>query len=110
MTSLLEQHCQPCAGGIPPLSPERVTELLPQISDWKLSDDGHWIQRTFKFKNFADALEFVNQIGAIAETEDHHPDIELGWGKATVKFTTHVAKGLTENDFIMAAKINELSK
>lgn len=78
------------------------------VKDWEISEDAKFISKKFKFKNFADALDFVNKVGAIAESEGHHPDIELGWGKVKIVLTTHAIGGLSQNDFIVAAKINAI--
>jgi 4a-hydroxytetrahydrobiopterin dehydratase len=104
--SLATKHCVPCKGGIPPLTRAEAEAYLKDAPGWDLSADGTRIQRNFKFKNFVSALSFVNQIGGLAESEGHHPDISLGWGYCTVTLYTHKIKGLHENDFIMAAKIN----
>jgi 4a-hydroxytetrahydrobiopterin dehydratase len=82
--------------------------LLFHVKDWVLSQDAKSISKKFEFKNFAEALAFVNKVGAIAESEGHHPDIELGWGKVNITLTTHAIGGLSQNDFIVAAKINNI--
>lgn len=105
--SLSQQHCTPCRGGIPPLTREQTSDLLPQVPEWRLADDVSRISRTYKFKNFAEALAYVNKIGAVAESEGHHPDISFGWGYCTVMLYTHKIKGLHENDFIIAAKFDD---
>ena len=87
---------------------ELLTELLKQIDGWTLSGDARWISKEFKFKDFKEALAFTDRVGAIAESEGHHPDIQFGWGKATIELTTHAIKGLSENDFILAAKIDKI--
>lgn len=102
---LAEKHCIPCKGGVPPLTGEPLQELAAQVPEWKVVD-GHHLERVFKFPNFVTALDFINRIGAIAETEFHHPDLELGWGRVGVKIYTHKINGLTESDFILAAKID----
>lgn len=103
MAKLADRDCVPCRGGIPPLVAALVAPLLAQLDGW--SDvDAHHIEKTYRFKDFARALEFVNRIGAIAEEQDHHPDLYLAWGKVRVKIWTHAVDGLTENDFILAAK------
>ena len=84
--------------------------FLKEIPEWMLSDDGDKIERQFPFDDFAKAMAFVNKVGDLAEAEGHHPDISFGWGYANVIFFTHKIKGLHENDFIMAAKVNELNK
>lgn len=102
--SLKDLKCVPCKGGVPPLAEARAAELLAMLhADWKLVDNHH-IERVFKFKNFADALAFTNRVGAVAEEQGHHPDMELGWGRVKIILFTHKIKGLTESDFIMAAK------
>ena len=106
--SLTAKQCIPCQGGIPPLPRHEAEKYLVETPGWTLAEDSSIIQRTFKFKNFASALDFVNRIGRLAEGEGHHPDITFGWGYCTVVLQTHKIKGLHENDFIMAAKINAL--
>ena len=106
---LSAKSCTPCRGGIPPLTPEEVEGHHQQTPAWDVRDDGHRIERTFRFKNFAEALTFVNQVGALAEAEGHHPDVCFGWGYATVSLQTHKIKGLHENDFIMAAKLDRMA-
>jgi 4a-hydroxytetrahydrobiopterin dehydratase len=109
MTELAAKTCTPCRGGVPPLRPEEAEAYLRQAADWQLRDGGKRIERTYWFKNFKQALAFVDRVGALAEDEGHHPDITFGWGYATISLHTHKIKGLHENDFIMAAKINRLS-
>ncbi len=109
MTELAAQTCTPCRGGVPPLGRDQAEAYLAQAEDWQLLDDGKRIERRFKFKNFGAALAFVDRVGALAEAEGHHPDITFGWGYATVSLHTHKIRGLHENDFIMAAKINRLA-
>ena len=84
--------------------------LLKQIKAWTLSGDARWVSKEFKFKNFAEAMKFANAISDIAEAEGHHPDLQISWGKAVVELTTHNIKGLSENDFIMAAKIDNIAE
>ena len=108
MNNLTEKKCVACEGFETPLNYVEAEVLLKQIPGWAVSDDAKWLSRAFKFKDFAEALAFVNKIGAIAESEGHHPDLELAWGRVGVKLTTHAIKGLSENDFIVAAKINTL--
>jgi len=109
---LVQMKCSACRGDEPPLTDEEIEELMPQTPEWKLVErDGiKRLERTFKFRNFADALEFVNEVGRIAEEEGHHPVIELSWGRATVAWYTHKIEGLHQNDFIMAAKTDELRR
>ncbi|RMH10095.1 MAG: 4a-hydroxytetrahydrobiopterin dehydratase [Nitrospirae bacterium] len=102
--SLADQKCVPCRGGVPPLEPAKVQELLGQLdAGWTVNKDGH-LERTYTFPNFAKALEFVNTVGQIAEEEGHHPDLHLAWGKCKVEVWTHKINGLTESDFYLAAK------
>ena len=108
MTELASKTCTPCRGGVPPLEREEAEGYLGQAEGWQLLDDGKRIERTFKFKNFREALAFIDRVGGLAEAEGHHPDISFGWGYATVSLHTHKIKGLHENDFIMAVKINRL--
>jgi|SRR5581483_2600481 len=103
---LVEKHCIPCRGGVPPLQGEELRSYADQLPEWKVTD-GHHITRTFLFPDFKQALNFVNRVGAVAEAEGHHPDILLTWGKAEVKTYTHKIDGLTESDFILAAKIDQ---
>jgi 4a-hydroxytetrahydrobiopterin dehydratase len=105
--SLATKQCVPCQGGIPPLSRDTAETYLKDTPGWVLSADATRIQRKFKFRDFANAISFVNRIGELAESEGHHPDIAFGWGYCTVTLYTHKIKGLHENDFIMAAKMNE---
>jgi 4a-hydroxytetrahydrobiopterin dehydratase len=106
--ALVEKTCTPCRGGIPPLTRDEALRLQAQAPNWELGDDARRIERTFRLRNFQDALAFVQQVGALAETEGHHPDISFGWGYATVSLATKKIKGLHENDFIMASKIDRL--
>ena len=106
--TLVEKTCAPCRGGIPPLEPEAAASLLVQTPEWELRDDARRIERTFRFRNFREALDFVREVGELAEREGHHPDISFGWGRATVSLSTKKIKGLHENDFIMASKIDRL--
>ena len=93
---------------MPAFSRVEAETLMVQVAGWELNAEAKAISKNFKFKDFAQALSFVNKIGEIAESEEHHPDIELGWGRVKISLTTHAIKGLSENDFIMAAKIDEL--
>lgn len=104
---LLQQKCVPCEGGVDPMTKMDAESMRDfHVKDWEISEDSKNIFKKFKFKDFKDALEFVNKVGAIAESEGHHPDIELGWGKVNITLTTHAIGGLSQNDFIVAAKIN----
>ena len=106
---LVQKTCTPCRGGIPPLSRDEATGYLAQVPGWELADEATRLHRAFKLRNFAEALTFVQKVGSLAETEGHHPDISFGWGYATISLRTKKIKGLHENDFIMAAKIDELT-
>jgi len=111
MSSLSDFRCVPCRGGEPVLTDEEIADLRPQVPEWAVSEvDGiRHLQRVFKFKNFIQALEFTNQVGALAEAEGHHPALLTEWGRVTVTWWTHKIKGLHRNDFIMAAKTDQLS-
>ena len=108
MSDLSKMDCIPCRGGVPPLSGGRIAELLGQLNGWEVEDQHH-LTRDYTFPDFARALAFVNQAGAIAEQQGHHPDLLLVWGKVGVKIWTHKIDGLTESDFILAAKIDAIS-
>lgn len=105
--ALAQKHCVPCKGGTPALKGEELRSYAAQVPRWTVAQEHH-LTRDFKFPDFRKALAFVNQVGEIAEAEGHHPDIELGWGRAGVKIYTHKVDGLTESDFILAAKIDGL--
>ena len=107
--TLAGKTCTPCKGGIPPLDVQEAERLRAEVPQWELRDGGLSIERTFKSRNFAEALNFVQQVGELAESEGHHPDISFGWGYATVRLQTKKIKGLYENDFILAAKIDRLN-
>ncbi len=104
-SNLADKRCVPCRGGVPPLAGEELKSYSNQVPDWKVIE-GHHISKTFLFPDFAQALAFVNRVGAIAEEQGHHPDLMLAWGKVEVKTYTHKIDGLTESDFILAAKID----
>ncbi len=106
---LLERKCKPCEGGVPPLAPDAAAQLRRALDkEWLISDDGKWIHRTFEFTNFYRTIAFVNAVAWIANNEGHHPDLEVAYGSCVVNYTTHEINGLTENDFICAAKIDRL--
>ncbi len=108
MKDLTSLKCKACEGWMKPLTQEQFIPLLKQVSGWEVIEDIK-IVKNFKFKNFKEALAFVNKIGEIAESENHHPNIFLyGWNKVKITLTTHVLKGLSENDFILAAKIDTI--
>ena len=106
---LAKKHCVSCEGGTPSLPNEKEDELIKQTPDWTLLRDGtHRIHRMFTFKNFKEAISFVNKIAELAESEGHHPDIKIVYSKVQLDLFTHAVGGLSENDFIMAAKINNV--
>ena len=107
MSSLSSRDCVPCRGGVPPLSGEEISRLLKEVSGWEAVGEHH-LRKRYEFKKFAPALEFVNRVGQLAEEQGHHPDICFGWGYAEITIWTHKIDGLTESDFILAAKIDEL--
>ena len=107
--TLTQKTCVPCRGGIPPLTREEAAGYMAQVAGWELSDDAARIERSFDFADFGSAMGFVTKVGDLAEAEGHHPDITFGWGYAKIVFYTHKIKGLHENDFIMAAKVNGLT-
>jgi len=112
VSSLAEKTCVPCRGGVPPLKGAALAEIyhqLPEFANWTI-DNEHHIARSFKFPDFKTALAFVNKIGELAEQQGHHPDIFLAWGKVEVTIWTHKIDGLTESDFILAAKIDQLDR
>ncbi|HUB35049.1 MAG TPA: 4a-hydroxytetrahydrobiopterin dehydratase [Bryobacteraceae bacterium] len=104
---LAEKHCVPCRGGVPPLKGEELEKLRAQLPGWQVVDEHH-LAKLFTFPDFRSALDFVNRAGAVAEEEGHHPDLYLSWGKVEVRTWTHKIDGLTESDFILAAKIDRL--
>ena len=106
--ALASKTCTPCRGGIPPLTREQAELFHGQAPDWQLLEEAHRIERNFRFHNFREALSFVQEISELAETERHHPNICFGWGNATVSLQTKKIKGLHENDFIMATKIDRI--
>ena len=105
MSDLADQKCVPCRGGVPPLAGEPLAKLSAQLPDWKVVD-GTRLNKTFVFPDFQKGLDFVNRIGVVAEKEGHHPDLCLAWGKVDAVIYTHKINGLTESDFVMAAKID----
>jgi 4a-hydroxytetrahydrobiopterin dehydratase len=106
---LANKHCVPCEGGVPVLDSARVREHLAQVPAWSLTEDGKRIRRSWRVKDFMTALDFFNRIGAVAEAEDHHPDLHVtNYRDVTSEIWTHAIGGLSENDFILAAKIDQL--
>ena len=110
MDDLLHSSCVPCRGGVPPLTDAEIAKLKPQAPEWRVVERERIkrLERTFKFENFRDALAFANRVGELAEREQHHPDLHVAWGKVVVETWTHKIKGLHTNDFILAAKTDEL--
>jgi 4a-hydroxytetrahydrobiopterin dehydratase len=106
-TNLSGKKCTPCHGGTPALSAERANRLLAGLPGWQ--SNGKEISRTFSFKNYYETMALVNAIAYIAHREDHHPDLEVGYNKCVVRYSTHAVGGLSENDFICAAKVNKLA-
>ncbi len=106
--SLTDMKCIPCEGGVTPLSRTEAETLRAQTPEWKVAANAQSIARSFAFKNFAQALAFANKVGALAEDEGHHPELLVEWGRVTVTLTTHAIGGLSENDFILAAKIDAI--
>lgn len=107
MSELAERECVPCRGGVPPLKNDEIQKLLGQLADWE-SVGEHHLRKQYKFADFRETLDFVNRVGELAENQGHHPDICFGWGKAEVTIWTHKIDGLTESDFVLAAKIDKL--
>ena len=107
MSDLANRNCVPCRGGTPPIQGQLLKDLGKHVPEWKIVKSHH-LTRAFPFPNFRAALEFTNQVGELAEREGHHPDIYLAWGKVEIKLWTHKIDGLTESDFILAAKIDRL--
>ena len=105
---LAQKKCVACEGDAAPLSPMEATALLGHLKGWELARDFKKISKTFKFKDFVQAMEFAKKITPVAEAEGHHPDLTIGWGKVAVELSTHAINGLSENDFILAAKIDTI--
>ena len=111
MSDLANKKCIPCEGNIPPFKIEEIHNYLKKVDGWTVKEDvldGFHLLKDFKFENFIQSQNFVNKVGKISEEEGHHPDISFGWGYAEIKITTHAIKGLSENDFILAAKIDRV--
>jgi 4a-hydroxytetrahydrobiopterin dehydratase len=107
MSDLASQQCIPCRGGMPPLKGDEISNLLSQLDGWEVVNEHH-LAKAFRFNNFRETLTFVGQVGELAEEQGHHPDFCFGWGKAEITIWTHKIDGLTESDFILAAKIDRL--
>lgn len=108
MTELAARSCVPCRGGVPPLDREEIAPLEEQLPGWRVVDDHH-LEREFSFPDFRSALDFVDRVGEEAERQGHHPDLYLSWGEVGVKIWTHKIDGLTESDFILAARIDRIA-
>lgn len=108
MSGLASRECVPCRGGVPPLTRDQIVPLLKELSGWEVVGDHH-LKKVLKFANFRESQEFVSRVGNLAEEQGHHPDICFGWGRAEITIWTHKIDGLTESDFILAAKIDQLS-
>jgi 4a-hydroxytetrahydrobiopterin dehydratase len=112
MSDLVNKKCVPCEGNIPPFNAEEIHKYLKKVDGWEVLEDkidGFHLIKSFKFDNFLKSQEFVNKVGEIAEAEGHHPDLWFGWGYARIKIFTHAIKGLAESDFVLAAKIDQIS-
>ena len=107
MSELASRQCVPCRGGVPPLTGDEIAKFSPQLQGWDVINEHH-LSKSYKFSNFAEAQSFVNRVGELAEEQGHHPDICFGWGRAEISIWTHKIDGLTESDFILAAKIDQL--
>ncbi len=107
---LAQQQCIPCRGGVPPLEGEALDALADELgADWRVVD-GHHLEKEYRFPNFVTALDFVNRVGGMAEEQNHHPDLFLAWGRVVVRIWTHKIDGLTESDFVFAAKAETLHR
>jgi len=112
MTDLLNKKCVPCEGGLTPFDISEIHKYQKKIDGWEVSKDNknnYFIEKNFTFKNFVESQSFVNKVGEISENEGHHPDISYGWGYAKINISTHAIEGLSENDFILAAKIDKIT-
>ena len=111
MSDLLDKKCVPCEGGILPFDISEIHKYQKKVDGWDVRENEkkiYFLEKKFIFKNFINSLSFINRVGEISEKENHHPDISFGWGYAAIKITTHVIEGLSENDFILAAKIDQI--
>ena len=112
MSDLLDKKCMPCEGGVAPFDISEIHKYQKKVDGWDITEGADkifFLSKKFKFENFLKSQDFVNKVGKISEQEGHHPDILFGWGYAEIKVTTHAIKGLSENDFILAAKIDKLT-
>ena len=111
MNDLLNKKCIPCEGGVLPFDISEIHKYQKKVDGWsvkKNEKEKYFLEKDFSFKNFIDSQNFINKVGETSENENHHPDITFGWGYATIKITTHAIEGLSENDFILAAKIDQI--
>ena len=112
MNDLINKKCVPCEGGVPALDLSEIHKYQKKVDGWDVKSNEkkiYFLEKKFKVKDFLTSQKFVNQVGEISETEGHHPDILFGWGYAIIKITTHAIEGLSENDFILAAKIDQIT-
>ena len=112
MTDLNKKKCMPCEGGVVPFDISEIHKYQKKVDGWEITENDNkifFLIKKFKFKNFLESQKFINEVGQISEAEGHHPDINFGWGYAEIKITTHAIKGLSENDFILAAKIDQIT-
>ena len=109
MSDLASQQCVPCRGGVPPMEKEEIEKLSQELDGWE-AINGHHLSKSYRYKNFREALDFVNEVGNLAEEQGHHPDICFGWGKVDITIWTHKIDGLTTSDFVLAAKIDKLRR
>ena len=111
MSDLVDKKCLPCEGNVSPLNFSEIHKYQKKVDGWDVKPNEnkiYFLEKQFKFKNFLESQNFVNEVGKISENEGHHPDILFGWGYATIRITTHAIEGLSENDFILAAKIDKI--
>ena len=112
MSDLLNKKCEPCEGGVSAFDISEIHKYQKKVDGWnvvKKKDEIYTLEKNFTFRNFLKSQEFINEVGKIAESEGHHPDISFGWGYAKINITTHAIEGLSENDFILAAKIDKIN-
>ena len=112
MSDLINKKCVPCEGGVLPFDISEIHKYQKKVGGWSISKNEknvYFLKKNFEFKNFLESQNFINKVGKISENENHHPDISFGWGYAKVFITTHAIEGLSENDFILAAKIDQIS-
>ncbi len=110
MEDLIDKKCVPCEGDFPALTPAQAADFMPHVPGWEIDSQSKFIHRTYTFKDFKEAMAFANKVGELAEEEGHHPDLKISWGKVGITLSTHSIGGLSENDFILAAKIDMLKQ